>query len=62
MTLARRTKRTLERAVQRWGVVAAVVAAEKEEVGKIEDGGIAMEGGANVISREKGSGGERRTL
>lgn len=43
--------------VKRWGVVVAVVAAVKEEVGKIEDGEIATEGGANVITREKGSGG-----
>lgn len=48
------------RNVKRWGVVVAVVAAVKEEVGKIEDGEIATEGGANVITREKGSGGERR--
>lgn len=47
--------------MQQWGAVVAVVAAVKEEVGKIEDGeiAIAMEGAANVIKREKGSVGER---
>lgn len=50
----------VEHIPRQWGVVAAVVAAEKEEVGKIEDGEIAMEGVANVITRDNGSVGERR--
>lgn len=48
-----------ERTVQQWGEVVAVVAAVKEEVGRIEDGEIAMEGDTNAITSERGSVGER---